>query len=468
MSTAELSPDELAGIAPWDELEGPSTAVAEETETFKFDDAFQAKIAALCIRDTPFMQQVDGLILPEYFGSQTDACLANIAIRYFKKYKKVPADTALYGTLIRLDITAKIIKVEMARAVVARLQELWKVDISDRDFIAEQVATFARYQAVSSEILKSVEKLEMHDFDNISKALTKALGVGVNRDGGRYSYGDMIDVRTEERVDKAAGKLAPTGISTGYPAIDKYLYHKGWGRRELSVLMGGAKAGKTTALIDFGVAAAGHMHKFNVLYITLEVSAKIIAERMDANISDQAIMELGEHIHDVREKVTRWKERAGKFEIQEFPAGSMTVADLRRVIEKDKMSGTVYDLVIVDYADLMAPERFTESVTENSKSVYTSLRSLAMVEGFALLTATQTNREGAKAAVAKVTDIAEDFNKVRIADIIISINKTDEERSLGQARLFFAACRNQASGFSIRIEQALDRMKFVTKVLGSE
>jgi replicative DNA helicase len=462
-----VSKEELDSAAPWDEL-GESAPIPEERETFKFDDAFQSKIAALALRDTTFMQQIDGLLLPEYFSNQAEACLANIAIRYFKKYKKVPADTALYGTLIRQDITAKIIKVEMARGVVARLQELWKVDISDRDFIAEQVATFARYQAVSSEILRSVEKLEMHDFDNISKALTKALSVGVNRDGGRYSYAEMIEARTDERVDRAAGKAAPTGISTGYPAIDKFLYHKGWGRRELSVLMGGAKAGKTTALIDFGIAAASHMHRFNVLYITLEVSAKIIAERMDANISDQVIMELGDHIHDVKEKVSKWHERAGKFEIQEFPAGSMTVSDLRRVIEKDKMQGTVYDLVIVDYADLMAPERFTESVTENSKSVYTALRGLAMQEGFAVLTATQTNREGAKAAVAKVTDIAEDFNKVRIADVIISINKTDEERSLGQARLYFAACRNQASGFSIRIEQQLDKMKFITKVLGTE
>lgn len=463
---SDLTAEELAGAAPWDELVAETEK--EEHETFKFDEHFQAKIAALTIRDTTFMQQVDGLILPEYFENQADACLANIAIRYFKKYKKVPADTAMYGTLIRLDITAKIIKVEMARIVVARLQELWKVDISDRDFIAEQVATFARYQAVSKEILKSVEKLEMHDFDNISKALTKALGVGVNRDGGSYDYGAMIDARTEKRVDKAAGKLDPTGISTGYPAFDKHLYHRGWGRRELSVLMGGAKAGKTTALIDFGINAAGHLHRYNVLYITLEVSAEIIAERMDANISDQIIMELGEHIHDVKEKVLRWKDRSGVFKIQEFPAGTMTVADLRRVIEKDKMAGVVYDLVVVDYADLMAPERFTESITENSKSVYTALRSLAMMEGFAMLTATQTNREGAKAAVAKVTDIAEDFNKVRIADIIISINKTEEERSLGQARLYFAACRNQASGFSIRISQDLERMKFITKVLGAE
>jgi replicative DNA helicase len=64
---------------------------------------------------------------------------------------------------------------------------------------------------------------------------------------------------------------------------------------------GRAKAGKTTALIDFGINAwaAG----FNVGYVTLEVSAKIIGERMDSNISEHDFKELGDHVHDVRKKV---------------------------------------------------------------------------------------------------------------------------------------------------------------------
>jgi replicative DNA helicase len=96
------------------------------------------------------------------------------------------------------------------------------------------------------------------------------------------------------------------------------------------------------------------------------------------------------------------------------------------------------------------------------------LRGLAMKEGFALLTATQTNREGAKKAVATMTDVAEDFNKIRIADVVISINATDEERKMNQARLYFAASRNQRSGFSVRVEQAIDRAKFIRRVLGEE
>jgi hypothetical protein len=70
------------------------------------------------------------------------------------------------------------------------------------------------------------------------------------------------------------------------------------------------------------------------------------------------------------------------------------VSELRRLLERWKAKGTKIDLLIVDYADLMAPERITENSVENSKSVYVNLRGLAMQEDLAVLTATQTNRQG--------------------------------------------------------------------------
>ena len=85
-----------------------------------------------------------------------------------------------------------------------------------------------------------------------------------------------------------------------------------------------------------------------------------------------------------------------------------------------------------------------------------------------MLTATQTNREGHKATVAKAEHVSEDFNKVRTVDLMISINKTEEEAKKGIARLYFAASRNQEDGFTIIIKQNLEMMKFVESVIGEE
>jgi replicative DNA helicase len=442
-------------------------APVEKVEKYDFDAQFQTKITAMLVRDTVFAQRTDGLIKPEYFENIVEAALVSIAVRYYEKYKRIPADATIYARLIREDLSSKKISGDLARLIVSHYRELLKADVSDRDFVVDQVSIFARHQAVASAIVESVPLLDKHEFDKIDKKLRKAFDTGANNDINAYDYGEMIDARTGMRLDRAAGKLPPAGVTTGYNILDEALYHKGWGRRELSVLLGGAKIGKTTALIDFGrnAVSAG----FSVLYVTLEVSDAIIAERLDANISETKMFELGDNVHAVREKVKKFMEAAkARFEIKEFPTGSMTVADLRRYLDRKKAQGKLFDLVIVDYADLMAPERYTDSTVENSKSVYVNLRGLAMAENIAILTATQTNREGFKASVAKAEHVAEDFNKIRIADVIISINRTEEERAANQARLFFAASRNQASGFTIRVEQDIERMRFIKKIIGTE
>ena len=444
-----------------------SAAVSSTKVHYDFDSDFQSKIAALCLRDTSFSQRTDGLVDPEYFESEIEAGLVNIAGRYYKKYKKAPSDEATLKLLIAKSIKDRIIKKELGILMMSHVRNtLLKADISDRDLVIDEVAEFARHQAVCRAIEQSIGHLDKRNFADIQKALQVALNVGSNTEHGIYVYGDEIDNRTEERHERAAGRGPLTGVSTGYAKFDEFLYHKGWGYGELSVLMGGPKSGKTTALLNFALNAAASIMRFNVLYVTLEVSAKILADRADANISNRAMFELGKSYQDVKEHVKKWKDKAGLFHIIEFPSGSMKVSDLKRIVERKKAEGIRYDLIVVDYADLMSPERFMDDKIENSKSVYVALRGFAMQEHIALLTATQTNREGAKAAVAKMTDVSEDINKVRIADIIISINVTDEERALGQARLYFAAVRNGPSGFALSIKQDIDRMIFVKEILG--
>lgn len=64
--------------------------------------------------------------------------------------------------------------------------------------------------------------------------------------------------------------------------------------------------------------------------------------------------------------------------------------------------------------------------------------------------------------------MAEDFNKIRTADIVISINTTKEERLKGEARLYFVASRNQESGITLKIKQDIPKMQFISGFIGFE
>lgn len=445
----------------------PALMTDEEYAKFSFDEDFQTRLATFAIRDVDFMNRVGHLLRPEYFENVGEAALVSIAKRFVEKYKALP-DSSVMAQRIKEDFAAKIIKKDALPTVKEFFTTAFKnTDFSGREFLEEKVVEFARHQATTAAILKSVELLEKGDFAKIEKNIKAAIEVGLNEDGSAYDYYDTISLRTSERLDDAAGTKPPRGITTGHLKLDEILYHRGWGRKELATIMGGAKAGKTTALIGF--AKASSLKNFNTLYVTLEVSARIIAERLDACMSDTEIKTIGSHIKDVESKIEALKSVPhGLLKIHEYPSGTFSPNQLRALLDRYKAKGINFDLVVVDYADIMAPNFRYSDVIENSKSVYIDLRAIAQEFNVAMLTATQTNREGFKATVAKAEHVAEDFNKVRTVDLMISINITDEERSKGEARLYFAASRNQESGFTLFIKQDIAKMKFIESVVRRE
>ena len=441
------------------------TGEEEEVEHYEFDTDFQFKIATLAMRDQMFARQVQGLIRPEYFEDAAVASLVNLALEHWDKYKQLPSSVVAYKQVLQDALNSNKIRTDLKSDVIATFKKMWhKTDLTDRDFVADKVAEFARHQAIYKAMMRSSELMSKHQFDQIADMINKASMVGINRADSAYNYFETIEERSAARKDKVAGIKPPQGITTGVPKIDKLLYHEGWGRNELSVLLGGAKAGKSTGLLFFAQNAslAGH----NVLYVTLEMSADIASSRLDACISEIEMKELENNIGAVELAVRTAQKKAGPLYVAEFPTGSLSPSGLRRLIDTFGAEGMFFDMIVVDYLDLMTPDYRTNDAIENSKNIYVGVRAIAQEYNVVMLSATQSNREGFKSVTVKAEHVAEDFNKVRIADLIISINITEDERTRGEARLYFAASRNQAGGMMVQIKQDLERMTFIKHVIG--
>ena len=438
----------------------------EEVEPgYEFDGNFQRKIVAFMLRDTTFATRTDGLITPDYFESEADSVIAALALDHFKRYKSAPTLGVLPHVLKRARDTGTIRK-DVWEDVKLRVKEVIRESLADRDLIIEEVAAFAKNRATERAIIDSALLVGKKDYDKIQKIWAAALLVGVNQDGGGYDYWDEIENRTQKRKDILAGLIVRDGITTGWPDLDKHLYHLGWGRKELSLLMGGPKAGKSMGLGDFAKSAS--LAGFNVYLGSCEVSREIISERNDANVSDTLVSLVGSSPSKVEAAVKALSVGAGKFIIDEFATGSLKASQLRRILENWRNKGVTFDLIVVDYADIMAPEKRSDEERENLRGIYVDLRAIAFDYNAAVLTATQSNREGAKAAIIKMTDVAEDINKIRTADVVLSINSTEAERLKGEARIFFAAARNVEDGFVLRIKQDRSKMQFLKGVIGKE
>jgi replicative DNA helicase len=434
---------------------------------YSFEAEFQTKIAALVVRDADFNRRTSGLIRPDYFENAAEATLVDIGVDFYERYGRVPDNASLIN-ILKSKIAKRLIRADLVPEIKDKIIELQKTNIADGPYVVECVAEFAKHRAMENAIIESVKFLEKGDFQKIEKLIQHANTVGAGEMLQEYEYFEEIENRTQYRKDVVAGKIAPQGITTGIPELDRCLKHKGWGRRELSMIMGAAKKGKSAGLAFFARNAA--LAGYNALLISLEVSTEIISERVDASIAEVPMMEIPTRIVDTELRVRSAVKarKPGKFYIEEYPSGTLKCSGLRRILERYKAKGTKFDLIVPDYGGIMAPEVYTTDKIENSRQIHLGLRAIAQEEDAAMLSAAQTNRSGAKATVADDTDVAEDFNIIRIADLTISINSTEEERARNEARLFFASSRNQQGKFSLKVTQDMQTMRFVTKVLGRE
>lgn len=438
--------------------------MADAEAQFEFDPGFQKKIASLFMRDTVFAQKTKDLIKPEYFTETSVGAMVRVVQEHMKVYKTVP-DMKILPAILKDEIAAKRIRPDMIDGVKDMVREAIKADLSNPDFVTDKVVSFAKHQAIEQAMMESLPLLEKGQFDKIAEIMKKATAVGIVVDDGDYDYWNEIVNRTQEREDFLAGKIIRDGITTGYAALDAYLYHCGWGRKELSCMMGAAKAGKSMSLGDFARNAS--LAGYNVLYVTLEVGKKIIAERLDAANSDTMMRELHKDPDRIDKAIKAlMAKKTGQLRLREFGSGAFKPSQLQRLVESYRADGIIFDLIVVDYADIMASEYRSDSLIDNLRTIYIDLRALAFEFNAAMLTATQTNRDGAKAATAKATDVGDDWNKARTVDILIGINATDAEKKAGEARLTWLLSRNTEDGFSLRIRQDRSKMQFLNKVLG--
>lgn len=432
---------------------------------YEFDNEFMQKVAALAIRDATFCIRTEGLIDPSYFENEAQGSLVALVQRYYAKYKTVPS-TLVLTRLLKAAVDKKIIRSDIVDDVKDELKMLLGADLSDRDYVIDEVAEFAKHQAIIGALEKSAEALDKREFETIEKNLQAAFLVGAGDDNEGMDLDADIDARTAYRKDVAAGVIIP-GITTGFKDLDDALPGSGFQRGELAVLMGPAKRGKSFGLMNFAVNA--RLAGYNVLKITLENSARVTLDRADAYLTQIETNDLVTHLlkadGDLRARLGKIKK--GMMKVHEFPTGTFAPKDLRRLVERYRAKGITFDIIVVDYWDIMAPDKaYKDDKISESASIGIGLRGIAKEENVAVVTAIQSNRDGFKAHTAGAEHAAEDFNKVRLADVFFSINSDDEERQRGEARIYMAAVRNKASGYTINIKQNLAKATFISSVMG--
>jgi len=177
----------------------------------------------------------------------------------------------------------------------------------------------------------------------------------------------------------------------------------------------------------------------NVLYITLEMADKKIAERIDANLFNVPIQELKKLTeYEYSHKIDNLrKQNIGILKIKEYPTAGASVINFKNFIDELALKKNYKpDIIIVDYLGIVASSRFRQGSQTSSytymKSVAEELRGLSMETKIPIITGAQLNRGGQHNTDADFEDVGESHGISQTADFMIAMISTEELEQMNQ------------------------------------
>ena len=130
--------------------------------------------------------------------------------------------------------------------------------------------------------------------------------------------------------------------------------------------------------------------------------------------------------------------------LRTYPAYSANVKDIKRdLMILENLEGFIPDVIVVDYADILAPENPNVEGRDRYDETWKMLKNMASERHCLVVTASQSNRKSIEKKVVTQVDTAEDIRKLAHVDIMLSLNQTREEKESGVMRLGVVAHRHK-------------------------
>ncbi len=425
-------------------------------DVYQFSEGFQAKILSLMMRDKGAYISYNSVVKPAYFRSEIHVDLARIINNFYEaelqrsKEKGTPVNSPTVEVMfeeVRKITSKNKTKAKLKDQYQDEVLSLAEMDLSDKEYVKDNLIKFGRRAALEQAILQSVDEIEkgVEDFSTVEDRISKAVRVGEDVSDLGVDYFET----SEERMKSyEAGSDGVRRIPTGLTGLDKVM-KGGLGDGELGVIIAPPNRGKSFALSNIGAGAI--LEGKNVVHYTLEMPEKQVAKRYDLRLTKKDFDYLkGNSSKVLTALLNIQKVNKGKLIIKKYRTNECTVDTIRSHLTRLYVEkGFVPDLIIVDYADLVQPRKSYADKRFELESVYLDLRDLADEYGCPVWTASQTNRGGLDKKTITMSDLAEAFNKANIADFMATLCQTVEEKADGVMRWYIAKHRDGVANVTL-------------------
>lgn len=383
--------------------------------------------------------------------------LVSISKQYFSKFKKAPSAEQLWMIITTKDLEERCSKVFF--------DEIFKKDLSDYDveWVEETAKSWIKFKHLDSSIVDTVEFIQGQKvtpenvgdiIESVKNMINGRNNITFDDDLGVDFYDATVHIRKEEDL-----------VSSNYNFIDDNI--GGYTKGTLNVYVAPPNVGKS---LFMGNDAANYIKDGkNVLVISLEMGAQKIIKRIGSNLFNININKYDNKAKDskfMQGKINEFREQSlvtpGQLTIRNYPTSSATADDIDNYIGKiEETTGIVYDVVIIDYVNILRDKRNpnSESTYIKIKNICEDLRAVAQRRNVVIISATQTTRGGFDSSSIGLGDIAESAGLAATCDNIMAIIQTPEMMLDKLYWLKLLKVRDGVKGAKCRINIDYDYMR---------
>jgi replicative DNA helicase len=380
------------------------------------------------LHNEDFLRKCIPFIKPDYFQDANQKIVFEEITDFVNQYNDVPTQEILSIEIEkRSDINESNFK------EVTQLISCLENEPTDHDWLLNTTEKWCRERAIYLALMESIQIADGQDNnkapDAIPSILSDALAVSFDNHVG-HDY--LLDY--EERYESYHRK--ENRIPFDLDFFNK-ITKGGLPNKTLNIALAGTGVGKSLFMCH--MASSVLLTGKNVLYITMEMAEEKIAERIDANLLNVNIQDIGELPKQTFEKkVTNLAQKTqGTLIIKEYPTASAHSGHFTALLNELALKKSFRpDIIFIDYLNICASSRYRGGSNVNSytviKSIAEELRGLACEANVPIVSATQTTRSGYGSSDVELTDTSESFGLPATADLMFALISTEELESLGQ------------------------------------
>jgi len=400
------------------------------------DDMIEKMLLKKALVDRKWLNILSSVFDPRWFSVKNMDTILMLLVKYYQKYSSVPSNKVI-GALVQKygeknpDLDIQAAEVNELLAEVATIDN----GIND-DAMSSNLKEFIRRKAFYEALMDNSQMLEkdptcygqvvekcLANFDRVQKLTFNDVDLGLD-------YFDPAAM--EKHWDYIRNPEAK--IKTGWTSLDYYT-NGGFLKdgRSLYLVMAQAGLGKSVFLSNLAVNFL--KQNLSVVVISLEMSEDVYGTRFDAHISGSDINKLKNNESTVIAAVKKFHEDHPKSRlyVKEFPPKTINCGDIEVYLENLKNAGHDFDVIVVDYLNLLkgTSSRASDNMFSEGLEVSEKLRAISYKFTKPVVSAVQSNSEGMNNENIGMEHISQSRGVAFTADFLMALYQSNENRENG-------------------------------------